>query len=235
MYRYVPAVSERGGSREDSPAQRLSRLPPGRHGLPREFVVRNQRDRLAAAIIATVAERGYHDATISQIAAAAGVSRRTFYTYFTSKEECFSETYQMVVEHLISAAEEAAAGEREWTAKVRAKLRAWLDAFAANPDLARFLLIAPGRAGEDLAAHQRAAMERAVEEISEGMPAPPATREVSKAVETAITGAVTTLVVRKVEAGEGESLPELLPEILELSMAPYLGRPDAMRVAREAS
>jgi AcrR family transcriptional regulator len=228
-------VSERGGSREDSPTQRLSRLPPGRHGLPREFVVRNQRDRLAAAIIATVAERGYHDATISQIAAAAGVSRRTFYTYFSSKEECFRETYQLIVDHLVTAAREGAVGEGDWTGKVRAKLRFWLDALAANPDLVRFLLIAPGRAGEDLAAQQREGIERAVKEICEGMPPPPATKRVSKAVEVAITGAVTTLVVRKVEAGEGERLPELLPEVLELAMAPYLGRADAIRLAREAS
>ena len=38
-----------------------------RHGLPRDFVVQNQRDRLAAGIIAAVSEFGYHETTITQI------------------------------------------------------------------------------------------------------------------------------------------------------------------------
>ena len=69
--RYLPPVAKREPQAEQSPG--LSRLPPGRHGLPRDFVVQNQRDRLAAGIIAAVSEFGYHETTITQIAAAAGV------------------------------------------------------------------------------------------------------------------------------------------------------------------
>jgi AcrR family transcriptional regulator len=92
-------VSKRAGAGDD-PALRLARLPPGRHGLPREFVTQNQRDRLAAGTIAVVAERGLNEATITQICAAAGVSRRTFYSYFSSKEECFFAAYDTIAEHL---------------------------------------------------------------------------------------------------------------------------------------
>ncbi len=70
------------GSETGSTPPGLHRLPPGRHGLPRDFVAQNQRDRLAAGTIAAVAERGYNETTIGDIAAAAGVSRRTFYVYF---------------------------------------------------------------------------------------------------------------------------------------------------------
>jgi AcrR family transcriptional regulator len=213
---------------------RFARLPPGRHGLPREFVTRNQRDRLAAGIIATVAEHGYHDATISQIAAAAGVSRRTFYTYFTSKEECFSATYDMVVQELARLGRDAAANSDEWPEKVRARLGALLEAFAANPDLVRFLLIAPERAGEELAANQREAMEFAANELLEGVP-PSVTRQLSKATELAIGGGIASLIARQVEAGEGKRLPELLPQLLELTLTPYIGRDEAVRVARQVS
>ena len=63
------------------------RPPRRRHGLPRDFVAQNQRDRLTAGTIAAICEHGYHETTISQIAAAAGVSRRTFYDHFINKQD----------------------------------------------------------------------------------------------------------------------------------------------------
>src|SRR3954451_6443763 len=96
--RYRRPVAEREPHAEQSPA--LARLPPGRHGLPRDFVVQNQRDRLAAGIIAAVSEFGYHETTITQIAPAAGVSRRTFYSYFESKEECYFDAFGQIADHL---------------------------------------------------------------------------------------------------------------------------------------
>ena len=119
--RYLPPVAKREPQAEESPG--LPRLPPGRHGLPRDFVVQNQRDRLAAGIIAAVSEFGYHETTITQIAAAAGVSRRTFYSYFNSKEECFFETFDQIVAHLCDAAREAAAGPRRVARAGRRQVR----------------------------------------------------------------------------------------------------------------
>src|SRR6185437_1927670 len=45
----------------------LARLPPGRHGLPREFVAHNQRERLIAGLAEAVAENGYASTTIAHI------------------------------------------------------------------------------------------------------------------------------------------------------------------------
>jgi AcrR family transcriptional regulator len=213
-------------------ALRLARLPPGRHGLPREFVTRNQRDRLAAGTIAVVAERGLNDATITQICAAAGVSRRTFYTYFSSKEACFFAAYETIAEHLRIATDAAADGQGDWPTRVAAKLGAALEFLAANPDLARFFLIAPQRAGEDVASRYRVGMDRAVEYLCEGMPPAPPARTPSEAVAGSLIGGMVALVVRKVEAGEGEELPRLLPDLVELFLTPYLGRSEAVAVAQ---
>ena len=42
------------------------------------------------------------------------------------------------------------------------------------------------------------------------------------------------LVMEKVEAGEGATLPKLIPDLLELFLTPYIGREEAVRVARKA-
>jgi AcrR family transcriptional regulator len=229
--RYRPRVAKGEQAGEDS-APGLARLPPGRHGLSREFVAKNQRDRLTAGMIAAVAEHGFHEATITQIAAAAGVSRRTFYGYFSSKEECFFDTFDQVAAHLEEAMAAAGAGEAEWSERVRAQLDALLETFAANPDLARFTLIAPPNAGGEIATRYRDLLERLFTILTESKPPPPGAGEPSKAVTDGLVGGIVALIVRKVKEGEGEGLAELAPDLLELFLAPYYGREEAVRLAR---
>jgi AcrR family transcriptional regulator len=48
-----------------------------------------QRERLLSAMIEVAAREGYAAASIAQVIANAGVSRPTFYDYFTDKDDCF--------------------------------------------------------------------------------------------------------------------------------------------------
>lgn len=225
----LAAVNESGG-RAGSEGGGLRRLPPGRHGLPREFVTQNQRDRLAAGIIAVVAERGYHDATITQIAAAAGVSRRTFYRYFSSKEKCFLDTYRMISDFLFEAMATAGKAEVEWTRRVRTLLAVLLESFTANPDLVHFCLIAPPSAGGEIAASYSGFLAHLLEVLEEGRPAD--VRKPSEAAELGLVGGFAALVVDEVRKGGGERLPELLPDLVELVLTPYVGREAAARAGR---
>jgi AcrR family transcriptional regulator len=223
-------VAEPESPTEKAPSG-LYRLPSGRHGLPREFVARNQRDRIAAGTIAAVSENGYQETTISQIAAAAGVSRRTFYVYFETKEKCFLTTFDQIAAHLREATREAAEAESEWPRRVAAKLAAALAVFAANPMLGRFTLVVPPRAGGRVTAHYRQALEGALAELTESMPPPPAVQPPSQAVQHSLIGGIVALVVQRLEAGDGERLEELLPELVELFLSPFVGRGEALRAA----
>jgi AcrR family transcriptional regulator len=64
----------------------LCSLPPGRHGLPREFIAHNQRARLLHAFPAAVVEHGYQPVTVADVTKVAHLSRRTFYQHFKAKE-----------------------------------------------------------------------------------------------------------------------------------------------------
>jgi AcrR family transcriptional regulator len=227
--RYRPPVAKREPQAEES--QGLPRLPPGRHGLPRDFVIQNQRDRLAAGIIAAVSEFGYHETTITQIAAAAGVSRRTFYSYFNSKEECFFATFDQIVAHLCEAAREAAASRSEWPAQVAARFGAALDVYSTNPQLARFTRAVPPRAGGEVTSHYRAALDDALAELVDGMPPAPADQTPSAAVRHSLIGGAASLLVQKLEAGEGDRIRELGPDLVELFLTPFIGRADAVLAA----
>ncbi len=227
LYPHAVSSHEQGAEGAD----RLQKLPPGRHGLPRDFVAQNQRDRLAAGIIASVADFGYHETTISRIAAAAGVSRRTFYGYFGSKEECFMATFGLIEDHVVETMTEAGTKERSWQGRVRAQLAAMLESFQENPNLVRFALIAPPAAGGDFVERYRSFLEHLVAVVVADRPAS-SSRRPSEAAELAMAGGLASLLVAKVNAGEGERLTELLPELVELVLTPYVGRKRAVAAAR---
>lgn len=78
-------------------------LPRHAHALPRRTVRESQRWRLLEAVVEVTARAGYADATIADVIAVAGVSRKTFYQHFADKEAAFLATYDVVSDRVIAA------------------------------------------------------------------------------------------------------------------------------------
>lgn len=219
-----------GGSSAEAPS---SRLPAGRHGLPREFIVQNQRERIVTALVDTVAERGYNATTVAHITKAASVSRRTFYEHFADKEACFLAAYEMVADHIAASMRAAAEAFEEWPQKVRAALATMLRFLAGEPELARLCMIEPAAAGGEIAARHRASMQGLIEILKAGRPEHAGNHPLPEATEATLVGGIVSLIVREISAGRTEQLEELLPDLVELTLAPYVGPEEAERLARQ--
>lgn len=204
------------------------RLPPGRHGLPRSFVTENQRERLLNGVVEAVAERGYSEATIGRITEASKVSRRTFYEYFSSKEECFLAAYGMIDEHVRNSMQAASDGAEPWPEQVRERLSILLSVLSHDRDVARFYMVEPLVAGGEPAARYREAMQLLAEAIRPKAVVADMDVEVRDQV---LVGGVAALISRRLESDEPEGLNDLLPDLTELVLAPYLGRDEARRFA----
>src|SRR5690242_16547313 len=74
------------------PAPLYKRLPRGPHRLGRRAVAQHQRLRIHGAMVQAVASGGYEALSVRQVIALAGVSRRSFYEQFASKQDCFLAT-----------------------------------------------------------------------------------------------------------------------------------------------
>jgi len=209
------------------------RLPAGRHGLPREFIAQNQRERIITALVDTVAERGYNATTVANITKAASVSRRTFYEHFADKEACFLAAYEMVTEHIAASMRAAAESFEDWPQKVRAPLAPLLRFLAGEPELARVCMIEPIAAGGEIAARHRASMQGLVEILKAGRPEHGG-RPLPEATEETLVGGIVSLVVREISADRAENLEALLPDLVELTLSPYIGPEEAARLARQA-
>jgi AcrR family transcriptional regulator len=210
-------------------AAERDRLPPGRHGLPRDFVAENQRERLLNGIVEAVAERGYNATTIGRIAAAAKISRRTFYEYFSGKEDCFLAAYEMIDGHVRGSMEASGSAAEGWPERARSRLAVLLDVLARDPAVARFYVVEPLAAGGEMTARYRDAMQLLAELLRPGEAPSDMNVEVR---DQALMGGVSTLIARRLKAGEAARLRELLPDLTELALAPYLGREEAQRFAR---
>lgn len=192
-------------------------------------MTQNQQERLIAGAIAAVSERGFQETTVTDISAAAGVSRRTFYSYFQTKEECFLAAFDLFEAHLFAAI--AAAAGRSWTERVRARIAALLALLGENPDLARFAVVAPPAAGGAVMERNRSLLERLVEALAAGAPRGRGFAEPTEVEREAIAGALAAVLSSKVRDGSDELLADAAPDLVELVLAPVVGRRRATTAA----
>lgn len=238
-YRRVVAADPAKSSVEsghDYPPE-LSRLPPGRHGLPREFVVHNQRERLIAGLAEAVAENGYAGTTIAHITRHAAVSRRTFYEHFGSKDECFVAAYDTVMTELRERVGDAFEQEDEWPDAVRAGIGAMLAFLAAEPNLARLSMVEALVAGPVVVERYDAAIQSLVPYFQAGREGRSAEvlARLSPTTEEALVGGMVSLISRRIFAGKTAELESLLPDLVEFTLTPYLGSAEAAKVASRSS
>jgi AcrR family transcriptional regulator len=232
--RAKPQRGSSGESAEDYPPE-LARLPPGRHGLPREFVTHNQRERLIAGLAEAVAENGYSGTTIAHITRSAAVSRRTFYEHFSSKDECFVAAYDTVMAELRERVTAAFEETEEWPLAIKAGIDAMLEFLAAEPSIARLCMVEALVAGPAVVERYDAAIQSFVPYFEKGREgrSPEVLSRLSPTTEEALVGGMVSLISRRVIAGKAEELEGLLPDLVEFTLTPYLGSKEASKIAKQ--
>jgi AcrR family transcriptional regulator len=199
-------------------------LPKGRHGLSREFIVRNQRERMLDAMANVVAAKGYAATRVADVTEYAGVSRKTFYEQFTDKEDCFLAAFDTIARILMEKlSERLAAAEDTWEAKVHALLGEFLAFCAAEPAFAKMCIVEVLSSGP-------AGLERRDQAMARFFPiidALPRQELGSPSWLAAITpnfivGGIYEVVYGAIRRGEVETLPDLEDELTSLVFRAYL-------------
>lgn len=196
------------------------RLPRGPHRLSREQVASHQRERILAAVIATVGSKGYAATTIGDISRHARVSRDTFYAQFASKEKCFVAAYDATTRELLAEIVAVGTSQASYVDAVRDGIRVYLRFWSERPEAARVCTFEVMAAGEEaLAQRERtlASFARLFHVIAERAAAEqPGLPAVPEIVPRASILAVLDLATEYVRQGRTSSLPELENEIVYL-------------------
>jgi AcrR family transcriptional regulator len=151
------------------------RLPKGPHGMPMEDVVHHQRIRMHGAMIEAIAAHGYERTSVKHVIGLAGVSRRAFYEQFTNKENCFMETFDLIVNRAIQRLNGACRGRtgtREQ--RLRAALKALAEEIETNPKALSLVLSDALTAGPEGQLRVRRALAACEQLLANGFATPPA-------------------------------------------------------------
>ncbi|MFL5844473.1 MAG: TetR/AcrR family transcriptional regulator [Solirubrobacteraceae bacterium] len=201
----------------------VRQLPSGRHGIPRALIMADQRARLLDGVMQVAARDGVQNMRISDVIAAAGVSRRTFYDHFANKELAFLAAYDMVIDALLERVDAAFGRGRTWPERVTLGLEAFLRHLAEGPDAAHVCIVDVLAAGPAAAAHRDHAMRRYHPYI---VPGPTDIRRdvpISALTVETVIGGLYEVVYTRVAAGRTAELPALLPHLLHASLLPFVG------------
>lgn len=216
---------------DDPEDLRRWRLPRGRHGLPRELVERSQRERLLAAVVRATAVNGYESTTVGDILGEAGVGRESFYELFDDKLDCAIAAHKILLDDLEQQVREVYIGDAPWTERVREGLKAMLEWFAADPDIARFLLVETSTIGPAFRSIFHAEYARFTGLFDEGLDKSGPGPDLTQATRLGV-GALIARIYEEVVLDRAADLPQLLPDLTYDFLVPFVGE-EAARAERQ--
>jgi AcrR family transcriptional regulator len=209
-------------------------MPSGQDRFQAELLSRSQRDRILAAMTELVAKRGYQDTTVELIVKRAGVARATFYQYFANREACMLACFDAAVAEITSLIVTAAETAQSWPDQVRAGLAALLDYLVANPAVARTVVVESMTAGPAAMERYEGALQSFTPALIPGRALRTGAEELPSTLEDSIVGGVVWMLHQRLTRGELDTVPELLPTMLEFALSPYLGEQRAAEAAASA-
>jgi AcrR family transcriptional regulator len=110
------------------------------------------RERLIAAMAASIEEKGYRQTTVADVVRIARTSRRSFYEHFEDREACFLALFDATNDATMEQIAAAVRPERPPEEQVDQALGAYIDSVIAHPALYKSFvreLPALGQAGAD--------------------------------------------------------------------------------------
>lgn len=129
--------------------------------------------RIIRAALAVFSRRGFHKATMQDIATEAGIAKGTTYLYFTSKEQLLEHIADFALQEYVAQVERVALLPLKADQKLRLLVENVLGLVQANRDHARFLVEGTTGLSEELKLRlihiKREALERIAEIIRQGV------------------------------------------------------------------
>jgi AcrR family transcriptional regulator len=201
-----------------APAKR----PRGRPPIPEEV----QRRRLVTAAIRVFAEKPFEGARIADIVREAGMSSRSFYQFFESKEDVVVEVVHLVMGAFVRDLERVLGETGDPIQRIDRGLAAGLEIFAGgNLDLSRLGSGASQRVLEARTHYVRRIGAMVTRELEAAHAAGlVAEAPDPAAVELIITG-IEGMGLRYMSEGRGPELRRLHPVLMGLLVRAFVGRP----------
>jgi AcrR family transcriptional regulator len=185
-------------------------------------------ERIARAVAAVVAEKGYLATSTDDIAAEAAISLSTFYDHFANKRDAVLAALEMSGAQITASAVPAARRAANWQEGVRALYEAMCAYFVAEPEMARLATVGVYGAGPQALARRDRVIDSLTEMLAPGFQENP---EAPAASPEAIGAAVYALLREQVRREGPESLAIVVPLATYITLVGFVGPERACAVA----
>jgi AcrR family transcriptional regulator len=235
----VTRVRRTAAGRDDNRASERERhsegrLPSGRHDMPREEVVKSQRERIVDATAAIVAEKGFAGLTIPEIASRANVSHETFYEMYPTKHDAFLGAQKVGLHQALRITAAAYEPHRdEWADGVAAGMRALLDYVCSEPAHAHLTLVDTFGASPEAIEIRASALLAFTAYLRPGFELAPAHIEVPEIAADAVAGGVWQVLHYYIEHARLHELCDAGSQLIYLTLSPFVGSDVAAETARQ--
>lgn len=175
--------------------------------------------RLLQAMASVSGEKGFAVATIADIVREAGVSKRTFYEHFDSKDACFLALYKAASGAALRALRVSIDDGKPWQHQVEHALEAYLSYLSAAPDLSKMLFVEIHHLGPAGIQLRREVMQQfvnfilnTVNPVDQGA----VQHTLTPGMALAAVGAINELILQALEQGKADRLQQLAPVASEI-------------------
>lgn len=213
----------------DAGSLRERRLRPGRR-LPADEVARNQRERLFAALVAVVAEKGYEGTRVEDLLELSGVSRSAFYEHFNGKEDCLLAAIDSFLGPTIGTVAETN-GQPSGEQRARAAFNALIALIVEQAAASRMCFVEVFAAGQPAVDRIDRAVDTFQGFVSGALDEMPGRGEMPPEIVRAMIGGLRKVIHTRLYRREEEELAELTGQMWSWGLA-YLPPPEPLRRPR---
>ena len=185
------------------------------------------RERVLHAVVSIASEGGYPALSIPTISAAAGISNEAFYENFTDKQDAFLTAFREAAKRALAPATQAFQAAPTWPQAAYDSITALLQFTANDPVFARlgfFEILTGGPAAIELAEKTLDAFGIMFHTGHEEH------QHVPEVVSEAIAGGLWNVIQHEIGQGRANQLPELAPELVYITLTPFIGAQQAAQL-----
>jgi AcrR family transcriptional regulator len=191
-----------------------------------------QRMRIIFATAELVSRVGYEAATVTAISREAGLDTRAFYRCFSEKAQALRAAGELLFGHLMAVAAGAFVVGETWPERVWEAASALAECAQQNETLARVWLL-HGQAAGPATADRLQEIARAFTVFLEEGLRDEATSTPPDVTLEAISTSVFEIGYQLARSGDGQELPGLVPHLVFIALAPFLGASKTSRFVAE--
>jgi AcrR family transcriptional regulator len=192
------------------------KLPRGGSALDPAAARQIQRERLIEGMVEVAARHGYAASRVADVAAAAHVSRNTFYELFADREECFLAAWEATLSRANAGYARLAASADELRSpqeRLQHLLRGLSAAVIARPDHARLLIVEALAIGGDGPAYRRRLTRQLEQWVGEAIERAEGGSTIAASARTVVASGTLQVVDQRLRSGRVRQLRSVVDDL----------------------